>query len=196
VALELNKKEVAGRHEQGMMSSMLGNFNKHPDVARATNIGEPTMVDPTPTNPSDVVQAATRALGGGAVPGDNKATVGIVNVAPGPGQEPPRSDTLPANPPDQPAPAPNAQEQPPAAADAPKNSAGETNPEVADPNELKPNVAPDPNALPPLQQNNELATGSSSTSASSTSSQNSEELADISSSKKKKKKGLGKLNPF
>ena len=195
-ALELNKKEVAGRHEQGMMSSMLGNFNKHPDVARATNIGEPTMVDPTPTNPSDVVQAATRALGGGAVPGDNKATVGIVNVAPGPGQEPPRSDTLPANPPDQPAPAPNDQGQPPAAADAPNNSAGEPQPEVADPNELKPNVAPDPNALPPLQQNNELATGSSSTSASSTSSQNSEELADISSSKKKKKKGLGKLNPF
>lgn len=192
-ALELNKKEEAGRHEQGLVSGMLGTFNKRPDVARATTVGEPTMVDPTPTNPSDVVQAATRALSGGAASGDNKATVGIVNVAPGPGQEPPRSDALPANPPDQPAPAPNAQEQPPA--DTANNSAGEAKPEVADPNELKPNVAPDPNALPPLQQNNELATGNTSASASSTS-QNSEELADISSSKKKKKKGLGKLNPF
>ena len=193
-ALELNKKEVAGRHEQGMMSSMLGNFNKHPDVARATNVGEPTMVDPTPTNATDVVQAATRALGGGAVPGDNKATIGIANVAPGPNQEPPRSDAPPANPPDQPAPAPSAQEQP--ATNAANISVGEAKPEVADPNELKPNVAQDPNALPPLQQNNELATGNSPAGANSTSSQSSEELADISSSKKHKKKGLGKLNPF
>jgi outer membrane protein assembly factor BamD len=193
-ALELNKKEVAGRHEPGMMSSMLGNFTKHPDVARATNLGEPTMVDPTPVNATDVVQAATRSLGGGASPGDNKATVGIANVAPGPGQEAPRSDAAPANPPDQAAPTPGAQEQPPA--DAASVSAGEVKPEVADPNELKPNVAPDPNALPPLQQNNELAGSSSSSSASAAASQTSEELADISSSKKKKKKGLGKLNPF
>ena len=191
-ALDLNKKEVAGRHEQGMMSSMLGNFTKHPDVARATNLGEPTMVNPTPTNATDVVQAATRSLGGGASPGDTKATVGIVNVVPGSGQEAPRSDALPANPPDQAA--PSAQEQPPA--DAASNGAGELKPEVADPNELKPNVAPDPNALPPLQQNNELAGSSSSSSASATTSQTSEELADISSSKKRKKKGLGKLNPF
>ena len=50
-ALEQNKKEVASRHEAGMMSSMLGNFEKHPDVAKAAHVGEPTMVDPEPVNP-------------------------------------------------------------------------------------------------------------------------------------------------
>jgi outer membrane protein assembly factor BamD len=44
-ALELNKKEMASRQEAGIMSSMLGNFEKHPDVARASHVGEPTMVD-------------------------------------------------------------------------------------------------------------------------------------------------------
>jgi hypothetical protein len=68
---------------------------------------------------------------------------------------------------------------------------------VADPNELKPNVAADPNALPPPQQNNELdmSNGTPSSASAGTSSKDTE-MADISSSKKKKKKGLMKLNPF
>jgi hypothetical protein len=75
-------------------------------------------------------------------------------------------------------------------------------PTPADPNELKPNVeASDPNALPPLQQSNQLDNGATSNSSSSASSSTAakdkdEELADISSSKKKKKKGVAKLNPF
>jgi hypothetical protein len=60
---------------------------------------------------------------------------------------------------------------------------------------LKPNVDADPNALPPLQQSNQLDTSNGTTASSSTAGK-SEELADISSSKKKKKKGIGKLNPF
>jgi hypothetical protein len=68
---------------------------------------------------------------------------------------------------------------------------------VADPNELKPNVAADPNALPPLQQSNQLdSSGGAPSAVSSSAPAKTEELADISSSKKKKKKGLGKLNPF
>src|SRR5260370_4765310 len=55
-ALELNKKEVASRQQAGIMSSMLGNFEKHPDVAKASHVGDPTMVDPAPTNPGDVVR--------------------------------------------------------------------------------------------------------------------------------------------
>ena len=45
-ALELNKKEVASRSEPSMMSSVMGSFTKHPDMERATKIGEPTMVVP------------------------------------------------------------------------------------------------------------------------------------------------------
>jgi outer membrane protein assembly factor BamD len=181
--LEQNKKEVASRQQAGMMSSMLGNFEKHPDVAKASHVGDPTMVDPAPTNPNDVVRKVAGAAGMG---GDNRVSVETIDGKVAPNQEAPRSDAPPA-------PAP---EQPAAAAD-PATEAVELKPNVADPNELKPNVEPDPNALPPLQQSNQLdSSGGASSTASSSSSSKAEEMADISSSKKKKKKGLGKLNPF
>jgi outer membrane protein assembly factor BamD len=188
-ALELNKKEMASRQEAGFMSSMLGNFEKHPDVAKASHVGEPTMVDKAPVTATGVIQDVTRALGGG----DNKLKVETVNGAVPPSQEVPRSDsptpeTGTAPPPEQPA--ASGSDQPSAAAD-------ELKPNVADPNELKPNVPADPNALPPPAQTNEIQPGSSSSSATSSSSSSSkDDLVDISSSKKKKKKGLGKLNPF
>jgi hypothetical protein len=62
---------------------------------------------------------------------------------------------------------------------------------------LKPNVEPaDPNALPPLQQSNQLDSANGASASVSSSSSGQEEMADISSSKKKKKKGLKKLDPF
>jgi outer membrane protein assembly factor BamD len=170
--LEQNKKEVASRHEASMMSSMLGNFEKHPDVAKASRVGEPTMVDPEPMTATDVVRKISNSVSGG----DNKVTVETTNGTVTPNQEAPRSDT------------------PAAVADP---ASAELKPTVADPNELKPNVEADPNALPPLQQSNQLDNnGVASGALSSTASAKSEEMADISSTKKKKKKGLGKLNPF
>jgi outer membrane protein assembly factor BamD len=187
-ALEQNRKEVASRQQAGIMSSMLGNIEKHPDVAKASHVGEPTMVDPAPTNPQDVVgkiTAAARLAGG-----DNKLSVTTTDGKVAPNQEVPRSDapladSVGATPTGQPA------AQDPAAA------AAELQPNAADPNELKPNVEPDPNALPPLQQSNQLDnSGGTPSAASSSAPAKTEEMADISSSKKKKKKGLGKLNPF
>ncbi len=183
--LEQNKKEVASRREAGIMSSMLGNFEKHPDVAKASHVGDPTMVDPVPTNPGDVVRRVANAAGLG---GDNKVGVETISAdgKVAPNQEAPRSDAPPADAATVPAP-----EQPATAA------AAELKPNVADPNELKPNVEADPSALPPLQQSNQLESGGGATSAASSSAgAKTEELADISSSKKKKKKGLGKINPF
>jgi outer membrane protein assembly factor BamD len=183
-ALELNKKEVASRQQAGIMSSMLGNFEKHPDVAKASHVGDPTMVDPAPTNPGDVVRKVVSA--GGMAGGDNKIGVETVDGKVAPNQEAPRSDAPPAATGDAAVAAPP--EQP---------AAAELKPSVADPNELKPNVEADPNALPPLQQSNQLENGGgTSGSVSSSAGTKTEELADISSSKKKKKKGLGKLNPF
>src|SRR5258707_4557146 len=183
-ALELNKKEVASRQQAGIMSSMLGNFEKHPDVAKASHVGDPTMVNPEPTNPGDVVRKVVSA--GGMAGGDNKIGVETVDGKVAPNQEAPRSDAPPAAAADAAVAAPP--EQP---------AAAELKPSVADPNELKPNVEADPNALPPLQQSNQLETGGGASSAvSSSAAAKTEELADISSSKKKKKKGLGKLNPF
>jgi len=187
-ALELNKKEVASRQQAGIMSSMLGNFEKHPDVAKASHVGDPTMVDPAPTNPNDVVRKVVNAGGMG---GDNKIGVETVDGKVAPNQEAPRSDAPAAG-----DPAAVAPEQPAAAQD-PATAAADLKPNVADPNELKPNVEGDPSALPPLQQSNQLENGGGSSSAvSSSAGTKTEELADISSSKKKKKKGLGKLNPF
>jgi len=187
--LEQNKKEVASRQQAGMVSSMLGNFAKHPDVAKASHVGEPTMVDPTPVTATDVVRKVTSSLGGGSG-ADNKVTVETVNGAVPQSQEAPRSDTPTAD--SGPA---TAADQP--AAQEPAAAAAELKPNVADPNELKPNVESDPNALPPLQQSNQLdSSGGTSSSVSSSAPAKTEELADISSSKKRKKKGLGKLNPF
>ena len=182
--LEQNKKEVASRHEAGIMSSMLGNFEKHPDVAKASHVGDPTIVDPVPTNPNDVVRKVATAAGMAA--GDNKVSVETVNGTVAPNQAAPRSDAPVAVADSAAATAP---EQPAAAA--------ELKPNVADPNELKPNVEADPNALPPLQQSNQLDTSAGAPSGvSSSAAPKTEEMADISSSKKKKKKGLGKLKPF
>jgi outer membrane protein assembly factor BamD len=183
-ALELNKKEVASRQQAGVVSSMLGNFEKHPDVAKASHVGDPTMKDPAPTNPSDVVR---RVVNAGGMGGDNKIGVETVDGKVAPNQEAPRSD----------APAAAADAAGVTAAVPEQPAAAELKPNVADPNELKPNVEGDPNALPPLQQSNQLENGGGSSSAvSSSAAAKTEELADISSSKKKKKKGLGKLNPF
>ncbi len=186
-ALELNKKEVASRQQAGIMSSMMLNFEKHPDVAKASHVGEPTMVDAAPVTATDVVKSVANSLGGG----DGKVSVETTNGKAAPNQEAPRSDAPPA-PADT---AATAAEQP--AAQDPAAAAAELKPNVADPNELKPNVEPDPNALPPLQQSNQLdSSGGTSSAASSSTPAKTEEMADISSSKKKKKKGLGKLNPF
>jgi outer membrane protein assembly factor BamD len=209
-AMEQNKREVASRHEPGMMSNVMGTFGKRPDTGRATRVGEPTIVDPKPVNATDVVQAAKQAFGGGGGGTENKLGVQTINATPAPNQEPPRSDTPPATVADPATPpaadaaaatppttAPTDPTQPPAA--------GELTPNVPnDANELKPNVpadpsAPaDPNALPPPPQTNELAPGNATApaSAASGSSTKSDELVDISSSHGKKKKGLKKLNPF
>jgi outer membrane protein assembly factor BamD len=185
--LEQNKKEIASHQPAGMMSTMLGSFEKHPDVAKASHVGDPTMVDPAPITATDVVKKVSRSAMGG---GDSSVSVETTTAAS-------RSDA-PATAGD-----PAVAEVPgePGAAPDPAAAASELKPTPADPNELKPNVeAADPNALPPLQQSNQLdnggTSGSTSSSASSSTSSKDEELADISSSKKKKKKGVAKLNPF
>src|SRR5258708_37185419 len=73
-----------------MMSSMLGNFEKHPDVAKASHVGDPTMVDPAPTNPGDVVRKVVSA--GGLAGGGNKIGGGTLDGEKAPNQEAARSD--------------------------------------------------------------------------------------------------------
>ncbi|MGA2353798.1 MAG: outer membrane protein assembly factor BamD [Terriglobales bacterium] len=187
-ALDQNKREEASRQESGTLTNMLNGFEKHPDVAKASRVGEPPMVDPDPVTPMGVVRDLTKA--GLGLGGDNKLTAQPINGKVAPNDPAPRSDTGTA-PADSSAAATADQSTPQG------TTAAELKPNVADPNELKPNVAADPNALPPPQQNNELdmSNGTPSSASAGTSSKDTE-MADISSSKKKKKKGLMKLNPF
>ncbi len=125
------------------------------------------MVDPEPVTAGDVVRDLTKA--GMGLGGDKKLSVETINGKVPANQPAPRSDAGTASvDPSVPAPGDQPAPQGPAAA--------ELKPNAADPNELKPNVASDPTALPPLQQNNELdmsnGTPSSASATTSTSSKN------------------------
>jgi outer membrane protein assembly factor BamD len=184
-AVAQNRAEDASRRETGMFGRMMGNFNKHPDVAQATKVGEPTLVDPNPVSATEVVQEASRAMSGstGAAPGSNKVAGEIVGTGAAPVGEPvPRSDAAPAaNPAMESSPAPPGQGSTQAATDsaapagnsaapAGTDSAGQTpvveelKPNVPqEANESKPNLAPDRNQsgqpLSPPPQINEIRNG-------------------------------------
>jgi len=203
-AIAQNKAEEASRHETGMFGHLVGNFSKHPDVAQATKVGEPSLVDPKPVSATEVVREATRAMAPAASDnGSGSVAVETIGTgAPPANQAPPRSDA----PFGSGAPAETA---PPADNSAAQPGNNELTPNVpADPNELKPNVSDEnTQALPPPQQVNEIQTGSGAaapdqaqgTAGKPADAANASSPADdsqVSSSKKKKKKGLHKLVPF
>jgi outer membrane protein assembly factor BamD len=197
-ALALNKSEEDSRRDTSTVSKLMRNFQKHPDVAQATRVGEPTLVNPEVVSATSVVQEATRAMMGSAAPGD-KNSLAIETIgkgAPPPDQPAPRSDT----------PAPETAAQPADNPAAPAADANELKPNVAaDPNELKPNVETDP-APAPVQvneiqsgqaANGQTATGKNDPAASSSSTADDKDIDDaMSSSKRKKKKGIRKVVPF
>jgi len=204
-AVAQNKAEEDSRKSPGTLSKLMRNFEKHPSVADAARVGEPTLVDPAPMNPSDVVQQAAKAMVSGSPGADSHS----VSVEVGKGEPPadqaaPRSDAAPAA---EGGTAAAANPAPPAASDQ-----NELKPNVgsSDASELKPNVPADNSqALPPPQQVNEIQAGGSqqptdTTQASSSQSgdsatANSQQTADdsdVASSKHKKKKGIHKVVPF
>ncbi|HXM20605.1 MAG TPA: outer membrane protein assembly factor BamD [Terriglobales bacterium] len=216
-AIAQNKAEEDSRREAGTFSKIMRSFAKHPSVAQATKVGEPTLVDPTPMSASQVVQQATRAaLGTGGASNNSVSVETVKGGAPGPDQPAPRSDT--PTPADAAASADNSAStdtsSPPAAA-SPNPNELKPNAAPADPNELKPNVSEDNGqALPPPQQVNEIQTGatqpangstspasagggkSGDPSASSSTSPSDDTDATVASSKRKKKKGIHKIVPF
>jgi outer membrane protein assembly factor BamD len=188
-AIAQNKAEEESRRTTGMVSHVVAGFKKHPDVARATKVGEPPLVDPKGMSATDFSKEVTQALMPPAPGGGTGVTVEVPkdgSAAPPPNQPAPRSDSI-----------------------APTSTDGASPAAVPDPNELKPNTAPDPNELkvdpaeagaqnvPPPTQVNEIQPGTDTAGAASGSSSSSEVSSEkASTSKKKKKKGLGKLNPF
>ncbi len=149
-AIALNKAEEDSRHDPSTLSKVMGNFEKHPDVSQAARVGEPTLVDPQLVSATSVVQEATRAMMGTA--DKNSAAIETIKGPLAPDQPAPRSD--------QPAPETAAPDSgngaagvevigtggAPAVVGAPAGAPAAAAPtETQDPNELKPNVAADPN---------------------------------------------------
>jgi hypothetical protein len=203
-----------------MLAKVLRGFSKHPDVADAAHVGEPTLVDPKPVSATEVTRQTTEALAGPAASPDKNglAVETVKSGTPGENQAAPRSDAPPAadtpaaGASDAAASTPAADSQP-AANELTPNVPANSNPAAAsDPNELKPNVPADGGqALPPPAQVNEIQPGAAASpdanssataqdgkpaSASASSGQELATDADISSSKHKKKKGLKKVVPF
>jgi outer membrane protein assembly factor BamD len=214
-AIAENKAEEDSRHEAGTLTKVLGTFEKHPNPAQATKVGEPTLVDPTPMSANEVMQEAARAAmapapGTGGTQSLSVETVG--SGAPGPDQPAPRSDSpAPVEATDNPSPA---DASAPPAGGQPDPNELKPNTAAADPNELKPNVSEDSGQpLPPPQQVNEIPAGAGTapanggsaqatsndgkTSNASPSSTDSDDTdAMVASSKRKKKKGIHKVVPF
>ena len=65
-ALAQNKAEEDSRRESSTVSKLMRNFQKHPDVAQASRVGEPTLVDPQVVSATSVLQDATKAMMGNA----------------------------------------------------------------------------------------------------------------------------------
>jgi len=198
-AVAQNRAEEESRRESSTLDRVTSLVKKGPDMAQASKVGDPTLVDPTPVSASAVV----RTLGQSAFGGERGVNAEVVKGGvPAANEAAPRSDAPPAN-------------GDPFARPSVANAAdpNELKPAATpDANELKPNAPPDPNeltpaadaqsagaggqALPPPVQVNEIQQGQASSSSSATASADLASDQDVSSSKKKKKKGLKKVVSF
>ena len=211
-AVAQNKAEEDSRKSPSTLSKLMRNFEKHPSIADAARIGEPTLVDPTPMSASDVVQQAAKAMGSSKGASDNHSVTVEVGKGEPPANQPvPRSDATATSDTGSAPETSAAAGTPATSAAAPDQNELRPNVGSSDANELKPNVpAEGAQALPPPQQVNEIQAagqqsgnaavagdgGQSSDSAASSSSQQTADDATVASSKRKKKKGIHKIVPF
>jgi outer membrane protein assembly factor BamD len=87
-----NEAEQKSRGEIGMFAKALLNFHRRPDFSQTASIGDPTLELPQPMSATEVVQRATRALGG-STGGTQSLSVETVGTgAPDANQPVPRSD--------------------------------------------------------------------------------------------------------
>jgi outer membrane protein assembly factor BamD len=199
-AVALNRQEEESRHEASTYDRLMSVVKKGPDVAQASKVGDPTLVDPTPVAANQEAIRTTREAMG--MPADKSLSVETVNGGTPAANEPaPRSDAPPAN--GDPFARPNVATAP---------DPNELKP-AAEANALKPSGPPDPNELtptagvqtvgdrplPPPVQVNEIQQAQPSSSSATAGADSSSTLAsdkDVSSSKKKKKKGIKKILAF
>jgi outer membrane protein assembly factor BamD len=96
-AIAQNKAEQASRGEPGKFDKIMHNFRKRPAVEQAAKVGEPTLVDPTPTSAPQLVKEVNSMAG----LGESSSAVTVETLKEGelpPGQTVPRSDTEASSP--------------------------------------------------------------------------------------------------
>ncbi len=96
-AIELNKREQASRSAAGFKGKFIMSVHRRPDLRPATDVGQPTLVDPPETDAARLVQQVNEIVGGSkAVPPakgkGNKVTVQAVKDVPEQNQPIPRSN--------------------------------------------------------------------------------------------------------
>src|SRR2546426_10747367 len=88
-AVAQNKAEDESRRDIGTFGRITQMVMKHPNVAQATKVGEPSLVDPNPVSATEVVQSAARAASGTT----GEKSVSIEKV--GTGGAPPPNEAAP-----------------------------------------------------------------------------------------------------
>ena len=97
-AVAANRAEEESREETGRFGRLMGNFKKHPDVAKAAKAGEPNMEDEEVDSPVAFMKHIESSMKGEtAAPSNNKVGVETIGsgkgAAPGPNQPIPSSGT-------------------------------------------------------------------------------------------------------
>lgn len=173
-AMAESKAEEQSRGSISMTNRMIGNFKKHPNVARAPGTGEPNLTEEAITNPALMVQDLNKQITAAVATSNEKISLEAVGggsgTAPGPNQPPPGASVS----------------APPPAG----GSATSSSPDSAPP-------TPAPAQVNEVQKESEAKTqaqgGSQGTQNGQASATDSKQ---DSTSKKKSKKGIHKLIPF
>ncbi|HEV3041424.1 MAG TPA: outer membrane protein assembly factor BamD [Candidatus Angelobacter sp.] len=97
-AIAASRAEEEGREETGRFGRVMGNFKKHPDIAKAAKSGEPNMEDEEVDSPVAFMKHIESSMKGEtAAPSNNKVGVETIGsgkgAAPGPNQPIPGSGT-------------------------------------------------------------------------------------------------------
>ena len=91
-ALALNKSEEESRGRTGMVSRIFSNLRSSPDMARASKVGEPTMVEPNPTSAPEIIRSATRTIEEASATGAGTVSAEVVRSG-----APPSNDPVPSS---------------------------------------------------------------------------------------------------
>jgi outer membrane protein assembly factor BamD len=194
-AIAQNKKEQESRSETSMWGRMMGNIHKGPDVASAAKVGDPTLVDPKPTNAPELIRQTNDAMVEAVNKMSNNGKVSVETVKDG---APPPNDPTPRS--DNGTPADNGVPELQPIPDASTNAPAQPTTPPTQLNEVQqPQAQADPATTSSSSSSSSVTATPATTNGTApaaTTDQKQEDKPEFSTSKKKQKKGLRKIVPF